>query len=160
MGSSSVVSELPGDFEIIVYQGENALGGQEVRFSEILAQDKPVVLEFWAGLCPICRVEMPKLQETYDEYGDKVILVGVDIGPFVGLGSEEDARALLDKLEITFPAGTTPDASVMRDYKILGTPTTVFLKPNGEITQQWAGIMTQDQLNGFIEALLDASTSS
>jgi len=133
--TQSVRSELPGDFELTVYQGEDVLGGQSVRFSEVLAQGRPVVLSMWAGLCPICRVEMLKLQGAYTEYHDRVLLIGVDIGPFIGLGSEEDARALLDELKITFPAGTTPDAGVVRDYRVLGTPTTLFVKPDGEIIQ-------------------------
>ena len=87
-----------------------------------------------------------------------MLVVGVDIGPFVGLGSEKDARALLDELKITFPAGTTPDAGVVRDYKVLGTPTTLFVKPDGEIIQRWTGRLTPGQLNEYIEALLDASS--
>ena len=158
--SQSVVSELPGDFEIIVYQGEDELGGQEVRFSEVLAQGKPVVLDIWAGLCPVCRAEMPKLQRAYEKYGDQVLILGVDIGPFVGLGTEEDARALLDELGITFPAGRTPEATVMRDYRILGTPTTIFFKPNGEVIQRRAGILTEAQIHDFIETLIEASASS
>jgi thiol-disulfide isomerase/thioredoxin len=153
-------SELTSDFEITVYQGEDVLGGQLVRFSEVLAQGKPVVLNMWAGLCPICRTEMPELQEAYEKYGDRVLFVGVDIGPFVGLGSKEEALALLDELEITYPAGTTSDATVMRDYKVLGTPANYFLKPDGEIIQQWNGFLTGDQLNGHIEALLEASAIS
>jgi hypothetical protein len=103
---------------------------------------------------------MPELEEAYEKYGDRVLIVGVDIGPFVGLGTKEDALALLDELEITYPAGATSDATVMRDYKVLGTPATYFLKPNGEIIQQWNGFLTGDQLNGHIEALLEASSSS
>jgi len=158
--SESESSALAPDFDIIVYQGEDVLGGQKVRFSEVLAQGKPVVVDWWAGLCPICRAEMPKLEEAYNRYGDRVLFIGVDIGPFVGLGSEEDGRALLDELGITFPAGATPDATVMRDYRILGTPTTIFLKPNGEVTRRRAGILTEDQLNEFIETLIEASASS
>jgi thiol-disulfide isomerase/thioredoxin len=153
-------SELTSDFEITVYQGEDVLGGQSVRFSEVLAQGKPVVLNMWAGLCPICRTEMPELQEAYEKYGDRVLFIGVDIGPFVGLGSKKEALALLDELEITYPAGTTSDATVMRDYKVLGTPANYFLKPDGEIIQQWNGFLTGDQLNGHIEALLEASAIS
>jgi hypothetical protein len=48
----------------------------------------------------------------------------------------------------------------MRDYKVLGTPANYFLKPDGEIIQQWNGFLTGDQLNGHIEALLEASASS
>ena len=103
---------------------------------------------------------MPELQAAYDKYGDRVLIIGVDIGPFVGLGSEEDARALLDQLGITFPAGTTSDVTILRDYKVVGTPATYFFKPNGEIIQQWIGFLTEDQLNGYIEALLEASASS
>jgi thiol-disulfide isomerase/thioredoxin len=149
---------LDSDFEIIVYQGEDVLGGQSVMFSEVLAQGRPVVLNLWAGLCPVCRAEMPELQAAYKEYGDRVLVVGVDIGPFVGLGSEKDARALLDELKITFPAGTTSDVSVMQDYRVLGTPTTLFVKPDGEIIQRWTGRLTPGQLNEYIEALLDTST--
>ncbi len=87
-----------------------------------------------------------------------MLVVGVDIGPFVGLGSEKDARALLDELKITFPAGTTSDVSVMQDYRVLGTPTTLFVKPDGEIIQRWTGRLTPGQLNEYIEALLDTST--
>jgi thiol-disulfide isomerase/thioredoxin len=156
----STVSELPGDFGITAYQGGELLGGQEVVFSEVLAQGKPVVLNLWAGLCPICRRELPELQEAYEEYGDRVLVVGVDIGAFVGLGTEEDALALLGELEITYPAGATSDVSVMRDYQVLGTPTTFFIKPNGEVIQRWTGLMSKEQLNASMAALLEASTSS
>jgi thiol-disulfide isomerase/thioredoxin len=158
--SENVASELESDFIIAVYQGEDVLGGQSVRLSELLAQGKPVVLNMWAGLCPACRAEMPELQAAYDEYGDRVLLVAVDIGPFVGLGSEQDARALLDELEVTFPAGTTSSASVVRDYRVLGTPATYFLTPSGEILQQWTGHLTAVQLGGYIEELLEVSVGS
>ena len=101
----TVPTELPSDFEIAVYQGEDVLGGQSVKFSEVLGQGKPVVLSLWAGLCPICRVEMPKLQKAYPQYRDRVLLVGIDIGPFVGLGTKEDGLALLNELGITYPTG-------------------------------------------------------
>jgi thiol-disulfide isomerase/thioredoxin len=146
--------ELDGDFEIAVYQGEDMLGGDSVTFSQVFAPGKPVVLNLWAGLCPICRSEMPELQAAYEKYGDRVLFVGVDIGPFVGLGAEDDALALLDELEITFPAGSTPDASVLRDYKVLGTPATYFFRPDGEVIQQWNGFLGGDQLEEYIETLL------
>jgi thiol-disulfide isomerase/thioredoxin len=155
LGSKS--SESEADFEIIVYQGADVLGGQAVRFSDVLAHGKPVVLNMWAGLCPACRTEMPMLQEVYNGYEGRLLVIGVDIGPIVGLGSEEDARALLDELEITFPVGTTLDTTVVRDYKVIGMPTTYTIKPNGEIIEQWTGVLAEDQLHGRIEALLEAA---
>jgi len=152
--------ELEADFEINLYQGEDVLGGSSVKFSDVLTQGKPVVLNMWAGLCPICRNELPELQEAYETYGDQVLFIGVDVGPFVGLGSREDGRALLDELEITYPAGSTPDPQILRDYDVLGTPTTHFVTPSGESIQRRTGPMSEDQLQENIEALIEASGGS
>ncbi len=151
--------ELESDFEIVVYQGGDALGGESIKFSQVLAQGRPVVLNMWAGLCPACRSEMPGLQWAHDEYGDKVLVLGIDVGPFIGLGSEADGQALLAELGITFPAGTTPDANVIRDYQVLGTPATFFFTPNGALVQQWTGRMTKAQLDEAVQELLLASGS-
>jgi thiol-disulfide isomerase/thioredoxin len=148
---------LESDFEIIVYQGADVLGGETVLLSEVLAQGKPVVLTMWAGLCPICRVEMPSLQAVYDEYQSEVTVLGIDIGPYVGLGSEEDGRALLEEMEITFPNGTASSILVMVDYRVLGTPSTYMLRPDGEIVKSWTGSLTKDQLREFTEELIRAS---
>jgi thiol-disulfide isomerase/thioredoxin len=159
-GSEPVSVELEADFVIDLYQGEEVLGGSSVAFSEVLALGKPVVLNMWAGLCPICRNEMPELQEAHETYGDRVVFVGVDIGLFVGLGSKEDAVGLLDDLAVTYPAGSTPDAKIVRDYKVLGTPATYFVAPGGDIVERWNGFLTGDQLTKRVEELIEVSTDS
>jgi hypothetical protein len=103
---------------------------------------------------------MPELQGAYEKYGDRVLFVGLDIGPFVGLGDEEDARTLLGQLKVTYPAGNTPDATILRDYRVLGTPATYFFTPDGEIFQQWNGFLIGGQLGENIEALLVASSDT
>ncbi len=152
--------ELVADFQITLYQGQDVLGGQDVKFLELLEQENPVILNFWAGLCPPCRVEMPDFQEVYAEYSDEVLLVGVDIGAFTGLGTHEDALALLEEVGATYPAGTTPDAVVVRDYQVIGMPTTVFIKPTGEIFEKWTGLLTRDKLVELTQALIEASKIS
>jgi thiol-disulfide isomerase/thioredoxin len=157
---SDTSSQPVSDFQIAVYQGEDVLGGQEVAFSDLLSQGKPVILNFWAGLCPPCRLEMPDLQEVYGEYNDQVLLVGVDVGTFVGLGTEEDGRALLEEVGATYPTGTTSDAKVMRAYEVIGMPTTLFMTPNGEIVRKWTGLLTRDKMEELLEELLEASSNS
>ncbi|MGD9030954.1 MAG: DUF3179 domain-containing (seleno)protein [Anaerolineae bacterium] len=149
--------ELEADFVIDVYQGAETLGGSSVAFAGVLGLGKPVVLNMWAGLCPICRNEMAELQAAHERYGDQVLFVGIDVGPFVGLGSKEDALALLDDLAVTYPVGSTPDAQIVRDYKVLGTPVTYFVTPGGEIVERWNGFLTRDQLANRIRELIEAS---
>ena len=158
--SSTSNVDLPLDFEITVYQGEGLLGGQAVDFSSVVGQGKPVVLNFWAGLCPPCRLEMPDFQEVHEEFGDQVTLVGVDVGTFTGLGNEEQGRALLEEIGATYPAGTTDNAEVMRAYQVIGMPTTLFITPDGEIAERWTGLLTKDKMVELVEELLEASARS
>lgn len=153
-------SALPFDFQIAAYQGADEIGGQEVNLSDILAQGKPVVLNFWAGLCPPCRLEMPDLQAVHDEFGDQIVLLGLDVGPFTALGSREEGQALLQELGVTYPAGTTFDAQVVREYQITGMPSTFFITPNGEAVRKWTGLLTEAKMIELVEELIEASHES
>jgi len=157
---ASPTSALPLAPDILVelYQGEKELGAPQVALSQ-LWERKPVVLNFWAGLCPPCRVEMPDFQALYDQQGSKFTLIGVDIGPFIGLGSQEDGRALLRELRITFPAGGTADARTVRNYQILGMPTTVFITRQGRILRKHTGLLTRGQMDSFLAELLRVSAA-
>jgi thiol-disulfide isomerase/thioredoxin len=148
------------DFEILAYQGQEVLGGSEVHFSELLAEGKPVVLNMWAGLCPPCRLEMPDFEEVHNEFGDSIVLLGLDVGPFTSLGTRADAEALIEELGVTYPIGTTDDAGVVRDYGLIGMPTTYFLTPDGEIHRQWTGLLTEEKLAELVKELLEASEGS
>jgi len=103
---------------------------------------------------------MPDLQAVSEKFQSEVLLFGLDVGPFTGLGSNEDGRALLEELSITYPSGTTFNQDVMRDYKILGMPTTYFITPNGAVYKVWTGLLTADKLTELVEGLLAASTNS
>ena len=155
LGSTKGSLAAAPDFQITVYQGEEILGGKEINFSELLAQKRPVVLNFWAGLCPPCRAEMPDLQRYYDEFQDQVYLIGIDIGPFTALGSMDDGRALLEELKVTYPAGTTEDTSVVAKYEVLGMPTTVFIDSQGRIYEKWTGILNRDILVRVTKEMLE-----
>ena len=146
------------DFEIETYNAHNVSEGQSIHFSDMFDGLNPVVLNYWAGLCPPCRAEMPDFQKVYAQYQDKVAIFGLDIGPFVGLGSSEDGKALLKRLGITYPTGTTGDPRILREHPPLGMPTTFFMKPDGTVLRKWTGLLTKDKLAELIEELIKAST--
>ena len=146
--------DLPLDFPIETYQGVEYAAGTNINFSHFFAEGKPVILNFWAGLCPPCRAEMPDFQEFHEEHKDQVTLVGVDIGQYLFLGNREDADTLLSELGITYPTGLTSQGDVVRKYEVLGMPTTVFLNPDGTVFKSWNGILTKEQLNDRAAELL------
>jgi len=141
-------------FPIVAYQGADILGAEELDFSELLGSGTPVVLNFWAGQCPPCRAEMPAFQRVQDAYAGKFLLVGVDIGPFVGLGSHESAQALLAELGITYPAAYALDARAVRDNDVLGMPTTIFYGGDGTEVGRHTGLLTEEALASRVRELL------
>lgn len=143
-----------GSFSIVAYQGADVLGGQQSTFSKVFEQRKPVVLNFWAGLCPPCRAEMPGFQKVSTEFAGKVQFVGIDIGPFINLGSHDDAKRLYKELGIQYPLAYAVDDAPLRIYKVIGMPTTVFFDAKGQVVDQVTGILSEAQLRSKITTKL------
>lgn len=157
-GSSSAGGDAASDLAFTLYQGSEVLAEGNLTVGSL--QGKPLVLNFWAGLCPPCRAEMPDLQEFYDENKDRVNLLGIDVGQFTGLGNQDSAKALLEELNVTYPAGFTSDAGVMRNYKVLGMPTTVFIDSKGEVFRHWGGVLNNETLTRITNEMLKAETAA
>ena len=144
------------DFPIVLYQGADAVGGGDaLMLSDLRGQ--PVALNFWAGLCPPCRAEMPDFQRFADDYAGRVLVVGVDLGQFFSLGSQDDAKALLNDLEIAYPAGYTDDASVVRELLITGLPATLFITADGALHRKWIGALNEEKLVEIADEMLAQS---
>ena len=141
------------DFAIRLFQGEDTLGGRELMLSDVTG--RPLVLNFWARFCGPCWAEMPDLQNFYDEYGDRVRLLGIDVGQFTGLGSPKDAGKLLDALGVTYPAGYTDDAQVVPQYRIRAMPTTVFISADGRVFETWTGAISRERVAAIARRMLE-----
>lgn len=152
--SESSVTVAAPDFVIEPYQSARTLGSGQTSFARVFDQRKPVILNFWAGLCPPCRAEMPAFQAVADDYADDLIVLGVDVGPFTGLGSAEDARALLKELQITYPAGAATGVEALQLYEVRGMPTTIFFAPDGTMLAQHTGFLSESHLRDLVNSLL------
>ena len=129
-----VQQSLSIDFTFSMYQGEEELGvvREDAQFSSIFPSAKPVVLNFWAGQCPPCRTEMPAFQRVYQELQDDFILFGLDVGPYLNLGSNRDARDLLRELNITYTTGYALNRDPVAQNNVVAMPTTLFITPDGK----------------------------
>ena len=68
------VGAMPGDVAL------EDLDGNPVSLADYIGK-KPVLLEFWATWCPLCKALEPRVQAAYDKYGRDVefIIVAVAV---------------------------------------------------------------------------------
>jgi thioredoxin-like negative regulator of GroEL len=145
--------EAAAQFEIVAYQGSDALGGTEIDFASVLGNGTPVILNFWAAQCPPCLAEMPWFESAWQDSDGDVLLIGVDVGPFTQLGTNEQGTELLAELGITYPAAYAIDDAPLREFSVTSMPTTVFFDGEGQIADKHGGLLSEQQIRDWFETL-------
>ena len=79
--------------------------------AEVLANSKPVIVDYWAEWCGPCRQVAPVLEEIASEYGDKIDVVKLNIDE---------------------------NPNVSTRYRIMAIPTMSVFR-NGEVVKQIVG---------------------
>ena len=149
-------AEAAADFTMPLYSGAEHFGGAtEVSLSDL--EGRPVIVNFWAPLCPPCRAEMPHFQEVWEELqaeGSDAMVLGVDVGSFTLLGDRPQSVEFLETIDLTYPVGEAQDRRIIMDYSVRGMPTTVFINADGTVHRTWGGAITKGQLDEVIDDLL------
>jgi len=109
------------------------LDGQTVSLSNL--RNKPVLINFWATWCPPCRGEMPYIQEIYEEWTDKgLVLLAINIGE-----SSSKAEELMQSQNLSFTVLLDTKQAIAQNYNITGIPTTFFIDKDGIIQDKVIG---------------------
>lgn len=114
---------------------------------------KPVILNFWATWCGYCQVEMPDFDAKFQEYGEDVhfIMLNVTDGAQETL---ESASAFIAENGYSFPVYYDTDLDATYSYNTSGLPVTYFLDAEGNFVAWQQGVLSADNLQIGIEMLL------
>ncbi len=111
--------------------------------------DRPLVLNFFASWCPNCAQEMPGFERVHGRLGDEIGFLGV---------SQSDARSasidLAHQTGITYPTGIDASGRFFDAWGTFGMPTTVFIRPGGEIAYVYTGGIDEATLRSLIARYL------
>ena len=94
--------------------------------SEVLKNDKPVLVDFWATWCGPCRMIAPIIDQLAGEY---------------------DGRAVVGKVDVD----EEPDLA--RRYGVMSIPTLVVIK-NGEVVNKVIGAVPKPRLAAMLDEVL------
>ena len=117
-----------------------------VKLSDYLG--KPIVLNFWASWCGPCKAEMPAFQKAYEELGDQVQFLMVNVGEHMDEGS-----AFIASSGYSFPVLYDVNSIASYTYQISSIPATFFFDADGQIVDAHVGTMQESDLLAAIEKI-------
>lgn len=115
---------------------------------------KPVVVNFFASWCGPCKMEMPYFEACYQEYGEQVQFLMVNLCAF-GNDTKAAAKAMVEEGGYTFPVFFDTDGDAALGYAIRSMPTTIFVSAKGELKGQRIGAIDEQTLRATVQAMAE-----
>lgn len=125
-----------------------SLSGEDIELEKL--KGKGILVNFWATWCDPCTEEMLSIQKVYDTYktrGFEVLSINI------GEDRNQINEFLKENRSINFPV-LLGDNFIIDNYKIMSTPTTYFVKPDGTIDRYHEGKLSEEQLHTFVKDIL------
>jgi len=110
---------------------------------------KVVVLNFWASWCYPCNQEAPTLQAAAKRYGNRIVVLGVDVND-----PKSDARKFARKFKLTYPLVHDNHNVTSPKYGLTGLPETFFIDRTGKLVGHVAAAIDAADLRDGVEQAL------
>ena len=114
---------------------------------------KPVILNFWSSTCPPCMEEMPLFQTFWEQYGQEIHFVIVNLTDGYN-DTFASAMKVVEENHFTFPVYFDTSSAGAVAYSIRSIPMTYFIDEEGVIVSEHLGMLTEQTLEAAIQTLL------
>ena len=147
--SSPETSEEPQRIQApdcVVYDKE----GNEFLLSDF--RGKPTIINFWASWCIYCIAEMPEFQAKYEELGDEVnfLMINVTDG---AQETVESASKLIEDGGYTFPVYYDTDQIAAYTYGAYSLPLTFGIDAEGYAVVKANGAIGAEDIDKIVEMI-------
>ncbi len=144
--SDSAEKELTKAPDFTVYD----IDGNAASLSDFVG--KPVVVNFWASWCGPCKSEMPDFETAYQEYGDDIHFLIVNMTD----GSSETVKSaseFIAEAGYTFPVYYDTDMDAAMTYNVYSIPATYFIDAEGNAVAQGSGALDLETIYKGIDMI-------
>lgn len=121
-----------------------------------LDNGKPTYVKLWASWCVPCMEQMPHFQEMYEQYGDSLNFIAVNININE---TTENIKQVIEKFELSMPVWLDTNGKMGVELDLAGTPYSVLL--NKTLSPVYksnnSDALLQDRLESLIEGRFESS---
>lgn len=123
------------------------LAGETVELADY--RGKKVILNFWASWCPPCRVEMPHMENYYQENQEteNVEILAVNMNKTERGNKMEE---FVDEHKLTFPILVDEKNDITDLYQVMIYPTTYIISTEGFITAKHTGALDEEIIKELV----------
>lgn len=121
--------------------------GNPVRLAGV--RGMPLVVNVWASWCGPCKAELPLMGEFYRAHSNQVRFLGIDLAD-----DRAAALAMAAQTKMTFPSVQDPNSEVRAGLRVVGVPTTVFVRADGSIAGRASVVSSEAELAELINKYL------
>jgi len=97
---------------------------------EQFANDKPVLLKFWATWCVMCIEQMPEYRELYADHGTDIQFLAVNVAVS---DPPQKVRNAIAEHELEMPVAYDASGDLWKTFGVRGTPTYVLINAAGAV---------------------------
>ncbi len=130
--------------------------GDKIELAKL--KGKPVLVNFWATTCSICREEMPDLNRLHKEFNDDGLEM---IGVAIYYDPPNEVLKFVNNNHIPYPIALDIDKTLSKAFhNVHLTPTTVLISPEGFIVDKITGRFSFETMRQKIQNMLLNKTAS
>lgn len=126
------------------------MDGNSVKLSDLFG--KPIVLNFWASWCTPCKTEMPEFNEVYEDLGEDITFMMVNLVDGKRETKETGAQYITEQ-GFSFPVYFDTEQEAAYAYGIRSIPTTIFIDKDGYIVTGAQGTIDTATLKKGIDLI-------